>query len=709
MIKKLILCALSTMLFSASVKADEGMWMLSKIDAKTAKVMKDLGLQLTPQQLYDPNQAGSLKDAVVDFGDFCSGVVVSPDGLVFTNHHCGFSSIQSLSSTEHDYLKDGFVARSHAEELPAEGLYVNFLQRTDDVTARFGDAIRKNDKRAIDSIGRVIQKEYQEKDPSLMYRLQPFYGGNAYYISSYKVYKDVRLVFTPTQTLGKFGGDTDNWMWPRQTCDFSVFRIYADKDGNPADYSKDNVPFHPKRYAKVSVDGYQQGDYCMTIGYPGSTSRYLSSMGIQQRMVQQNEPRIEVRGLKQDVWTKWMRAERSIGIKYASKFASSSNYWKNSIGMNKALKDLKVIRDKRNLEKQVTKWYKKDAHLNERFSAMFPTLKKSYANMKDLTRTSTYFSETFNGIELTRFATAAMDLAYMNSPREEEVLREFLKDYDARVDEEAAAVLLENYAKRVDKKFHPDFIKTVKLQYKGNYKAYVHDLFSKSVVSAGTPGSANCTDAIVAAVKKLGKDIEKDPAYGFYTEVFQAQKVLRESMNQEYRNNISWNEQLLTQAILEMDMDQPHYSDANFSMRLSFGSIMDYTANGTHFDYYTNAQSLLKKVDEGKDNPDYEMEENIVSLLRKGDFGRYADKKSGDMQLCFLSNNDITGGNSGSPMFNGKGELIGLAFDGNWEAMSGDILFNPSMQRCIGVDIRFVLYLIDKWGHADNLIKELGL
>jgi len=699
--KRFFLATLVVASAFTSALADEGMWMLSKIDAKTAQVMQSLGLKLTPQQLYDPTQAGSLKDAVVDFGDFCSGVVVSKDGLVFTNHHCGFSSIQSLSSTEHDYLKDGFVAHNFSEELPAEGLYVNFLQYTDDVTARFGDAIQKNDKQAINMIADEIEKEYQQKDSTLMYRLQPFYGGNAYYISAYKVYKDIRLVFTPTQTLGKFGGDTDNWMWPRQTCDFSVFRIYADKDGNPADYSKGNVPYHPKRYAKVSVDGYQQGDYCMTIGYPGSTSRYLSSMGIQMRMEQQNEPRIEVRGLKQDVWTKWMRAERAVGIKYASKFASSSNYWKNSIGMNKALKDLHVIADKRKLEKQVAQWYKKDARLKERFGKMFTTLKKNYANLKDVTRTSMYYSETFRGIELSSFASLAFNLATAEEGKDKAKtrLQEFLKDYDARVDEETMAVLLANYAKKVNKKYHPEFFQTIKNDFKGDFKAYAHDVFSRSVVSKANP---------IEEIEKLGKDFENDPAY-LYAQGTRSVAMKLNAGIGEARNEISWNEQLLTQAILEMDMDQPHYSDANFSMRLSFGSILDYTASGTHYDYYTNAQSLLKKVDEGKDNPDYEMEQNIADLLRKGDFGRYADKKTGDMQLCFLSNNDITGGNSGSPMFNGKGELIGLAFDGNWEAMSGDILFNNELQRCIGVDIRFVLYLIDKWGHADNLIKELGL
>ena len=702
--KKILLGALLS-LAAATSQADEGMWMLSHVDPRTAEVMKSLGLTLTPEQLYSTTSGTSLKDAVVDFGDFCSGVIVSPNGLVFTNHHCGFDNIQKLSSTEHDYLKDGFVAQSYAEELPAEGLFVKLLQSTEDVTPRFASAIEADDEAAIDSISRAIESEYEMRDPSLTYSVQPFYGGNAYYISSYKVYSDIRLVFTPTQTLGKFGGDTDNWMWPRQTCDFSVFRIYADRNGNPAEYSKDNVPFHPKRYAQVSIDGYQQGDYCMTIGYPGSTDRYLSSYGIQERIAQENHARIDVRGRKQEIWTRWMNSDREIYIKYASKFASSSNYWKNSIGMNKALAELNVVAEKQQKEREIEAWYKQDGRREARFDSMLVRLEESYAYRKYPVHAANYFNETFRGIELVqlaKLATAISEAVGDDDMLAEKVAEwnEFMKDYDPRVDEEVMAELLKNYANKVSTMYQPAFIDTVCVDYDGDYKAYARHIFANTRLL-----KADALDYLKSTPDSI---LALDPAVDLYADVSIAASRIYTNLMPTYET-ITRGERLLTQAILEKDMAQPHYSDANFSMRLSYGIIEDYTASGTHYDYFTTSRSLLDKVDGGKDNPDYEMETDIASLIRKGKFGRYADKKSGDLQLCFLSNNDITGGNSGSPMFNGKGELIGLAFDGNWEAMSGDILFDKTLQRCIGVDIRYVLFLIDKWGHAKRIIDELGL
>ena len=696
--KKIILSAL--LMLSAMVgKADEGMWMLSHIDPRTAEVMKKLGLQLTPQQLYSTTSGTSLKDAVVDFGDFCSGVIVSPNGLVFTNHHCGFGNIQALSTTEHDYLKDGFVARKYSEELPAEGLFVRLLQNVEDVTARFEGFIEANDALAIDSICNTIEKEYKAKNSKLDYTVRPFYGGNAYYICSYKTYRDIRLVFTPTQTLGKFGGDTDNWMWPRQTSDFSVFRIYADKNGNPAEYSPKNKPLKVKRYAKVSLQGYQQGDYCMTIGYPGSTDRYLSSYGIEERINSENNPRIDVRGKKQDIWTRWMKSDREIYIKYASKFASSSNYWKNSIGMNKALRELGVVAEKRQKEADIMAWVRQDKERTERFDSMLVRLEQNYQKRKSMIRSGVYFNETFRGIEMTTLAALAQRA--LKAPSADAMASyktswdEFMKDYDARVDEEVMAALLENFANKVITKYQPSCIDVVRADYDGDYKAYAHDIFSQSVLF-----KANAWEQI----KEMNDStLSLDPAIKFYSSLMAARSVLSNDFTP-----VENDERLLTQAILEKDFELPHYSDANFTMRCSYGIIQDYTASGTHHNYYTNAQSLLDKVAQGKQNPDYEMEDDIANLIRKGDFGPYADKNTGEMQLCFLSNNDITGGNSGSPMFNGKGELIGLAFDGNWEAMSGDILFDSRFQRCIGVDIRYVLFLIDKWGHASNLIKEIS-
>ena len=711
--KRLILPLL--LLCSMVSKADEGMWMLNRIDQQTADVMKGLGLQLSPLELYNP-EGESLKDCVVDFCDFCSGVVVSPEGLVFTNHHCGFSGIQKLSTPEDDILKNGFAAKSFEEERPVEGFFVRFLDRTVECTSRIMLAMdsiyranpkvdpKKLDYENLDSVMNAVEREFSKANPDRYCLVKSYYGGNAYYVSFYKVYNDIRLVFTPTQTLGKFGGDTDNWMWPRQTCDFSVFRIYADKEGNPAEYSKENVPLKAKRYARVSIEGFQPGDYCMTVGYPGSTDRYLSSYGIRERVDGTNISMIDVRGKKQEVWKRWMDSDRAIAIKYASKFASSANYWKNSIGMNKAVGELNVIGQKQELEENIRRWYGKNAGLKARFGSMFDELSKAYGNRFEPIRAYGFFSETFlRGIELRRVAAILalkpnnMDSTEVATAREQ--LQTFYKDYDARLDEETTAVLLDNYRQQVKHEYLPSIYSEIDSLYKGDTKAYAKDLFAKTALK-----DISCLDKIVADSTLR----DTDPMFKYYESIRNQQTTIAKAIRGD-RQTIDYNEHMLTQAILERDQETPHYSDANFSLRLSYGYIQDYTAGSEHFDYFTPSQSLLDKAAKQEEIEDYQLEQDIISLIKKRDFGRYADPKDKDLHLCFLSNNDITGGNSGSPMFNGKGELIGLAFDGNWEAMSGDITFNPDLQRCIGVDIRFVLYLIDKWGHADRLIKEIGL
>ncbi|MEE1005335.1 MAG: S46 family peptidase [Bacteroidaceae bacterium] len=703
------LCALSLL-----SHADEGMWMLNRIDAKTAEAMKSLGLQLTPEQLYSTEHS-SLKDCVVDFGDFCSGVVVSKDGLVFTNHHCGYGAIQSLSTPKDDILKNGFVARSRDKERPAEGLFVKFLQRTEDCTARIVQALSKVyeahpdepkaelDKQYTDSIMGAVEKELQGSNPGLECLVKAYYENNAFYASYYKVYRDVRLVFTATETLGKFGGDTDNWMWPRQTCDFSVFRIYADKDGQPAEYSEENVPLQVENYARISTEGYRNGDFCMTVGYPGSTSRYLSSWGIDERVNASNVSTIQVRGKKQEVWKRFMDNDRAVAIKYASKWASSSNYWKNSIGMNKAIANLGVIEQKQQLEDKIRDWYGNRRDLTDRFGQMFSTLKEAYTERRNDVYAMGFFRETFmRGIELYRVAHMLNTMPTDADSTEAEGVRTrmeaFFKDYDAKLDEATMAALLKNYREQVtDKKYWPECYNTIDSLYGGDETAYAHDVFSKTI----------CKD--LSSVEKLLADStlrETDPALLYAAGIpIKMQEIAGGSRNAS--TVIDYNEHLLTQALLEMDQEMPHYSDANFTMRLSYGYIQDYTAEGQHYQYYTNAKSLLDKAAKQKKIEDYKLEKDIVSLMKKGNWGRYADKTTGDMHLCFLSNNDITGGNSGSPMFNGRGELLGLAFDGNWEAMSGDISFDNNLQRCIGVDVRYMLFIIDKWGKADNLIKEL--
>lgn len=713
--RKLLLTAIAV-LCSLVSSADEGMWMLSHISPKTAETMKSLGLTLTPEQLYNPD-GRSLKDAVINLGDFCSGVVVSPEGLFLTNHHCGYGAIQALSTPEDDILKNGFVARKREQERPAKGLYVRFLQRVTDMSDRVnGDLARLYREHAADmdsarveslytdSICRAIEQEQDSLHPDMECVVRAYYGGNAYFANYYKVYTDIRLVFTATETLGKFGGDTDNWMWPRQTCDFSMFRIYARPDGTPAEYSKDNVPLKTPGYAPVSIDGYRPGDFCMTIGYPGSTDRYLCSWGIVERTESSNQAIIDVRTAKQNVWKHWMDNDRAIAIKYSSKWAHSSNYWKNSIGMNKAVKDLDVVGEKKKTEEKITDWLSQDADRQATYGSVLPALEKAYTERKESMAMIMYFNETFlRGIELfspaTRLLRLPMDATAEDAQLCVDNLKSFYKDYEPRVDEETMGTLLQDYRQWSKGKHLPAFYHTIDSLYGGDTRAYARDLFSRTCLLDTT---------CVAKVMADSTLRENDPAMVYADNIMETYVDILRSVRSSMRV-IDFNERLLTRAIMEMEMDQPHYSDANMTMRLSYGFIQDYTANGTHYDYFTNSQSLLDKAAKQAEIEDYELEPEIVRLLKKGKFGRYADKQTRQMQLCFLSNNDITGGNSGSPMFDGNGHVIGLAFDGNWEAMAGDISFDPTLQRCIGVDIRFVLWVIDRWGGGKNIIKELGL
>ena len=737
---------LSFIMSFSPASADEGMWLLGRTDPKAMAVARQLGLQLTDAELYGEDGT-SLKDCVVDFGDYCSGVIVSKDGLVFTNHHCGYRSIQQLSTPEDDILGNGFVARSHNEERPVEGLYVKIWQRSEDVTAEVNAELQKiyadeqqgrklgKDRQATlysQFIGTVLsriasraeKKAENDGQRGVVCEAKAFEGGRVYLLNYYRQYSDVRLVFTVPQSLGKFGGDTDNWMWPRQTADFSVFRIYADSIGQPAEYSETNVPLQPKRWARVSLDGFDQGSYCMTIGYPGSTSRYLSSYGIDERVNVTNIPMIQVRGVKQDIWKRWMQADRSVGIQYASKYASSSNYWKNSQGMNEAVKRLGIIEQKQQREQEIRRWYSQDKATQQRFSKMFPILYSSYKTRHDARYAQGFVNETFyRGIELFGFARIAKSYAQVHSNYAQmlnERVQGVYKDYDARVDEEVMAALLENYAQQVSKKYLPRFYKDIKKKYNNDYKAFAHDIFQKSrltsyegfykLTNAQVRSAVNVDDSLEQSVldqKAYVQYVSSDPAVALFDQLEQMEGQVITPVMRKVSSLISYNENLLTQAVLEMEQEQPHYSDANFTMRMSYGIVSDYTNAGTHHHFLTTMPSLIEKIEHGADNPDYVVQKEVLDLLKSGDYGRYVDPKTRQLPLCFLTTNDITGGNSGSPMFNGKGELIGLAFDGNWDALSSDISFDASLTRCIGVDIRFVLWLMDKWGHADHLISEI--
>lgn len=690
--------------------ADEGMWMLGRLSQKTKQLMTELGLKVPFSELYTTGEP-SLKDAIVSFGGFCSGVVVSQEGLVFTNHHCGFDAIQQHSSVEHDYLKNGFVARGKGEELPNPDLYVSFLIRTEEVTARVLEALapdmNENQRRVVvDSVSLAIQSEIYEKDSLLYGVVNSYYEGNEYYLSVYKNYYDVRLVFAPPSSVGKFGGDTDNWVWPRHTGDFSVFRIYAGKDNEPAAYSPENVPYRPAYVPAISLKGYEEGTFCMTLGYPGSTERYLSSFGIKERMEAINTALIDIRAVKQAIWKEVMKGNDSIRIKYASKYATSANYWKNSIGMNKAIEKLHVIEKKQELERLLKRWIQEKPDERGKYLHILTELELNYRNRFETVRASAFFGESFmNAPEVIGLGYQILNFDFsddsLNVSRKVRDLEKKYDNLDLSVDKRVFIAMLKEYREKVPASYLPDVYATIDSQYKGDYMEFADYIYSHSNLTS--PKGFR-----YLAERDSTFNLIEDPITVFVLDLIVKSYDMGQSMD-EITKNIERNERLLNEAMREMREEGNFYPDANSTMRLSIGIVGGYSPkDAVKYNYYTTAKGVFEKVAQYKGNPDFEVQPALLDLLSKQDFGKYADS-SGNMNICFISDNDITGGNSGSGMFNGEGQLIGLAFDGNWEAMSGDILFEPNLQRCVGVDIRYMLFLIEKYGEATHLIEELQL
>ena len=695
---------------SGQVFADEGMWVLKELNKQNLARMKELGFTPSYEQLYSETDP-CVANAVVIFGGGCTGITVSNEGLVFTNHHCGFGSIQQLSSVEHDYLKDGFVSQSKEEELPVPGLTVRYLRETVDVSERINSQIASIEEEhlrlaAADSIGQAMADSVGNTE-FLAADVVPFYNNNKYFLIVYDVFNDIRMVFAPPSSVGKFGGDTDNWMWPRHTGDFSVFRIYAGADNKPAAYSKDNKPYQPKYVAEVSLQGYQDKDYAMTIGFPGSTDRYLCSWGVQQRIEDSNKPRIEVRGIKQAIWKDAMLASDEVRIKYASKYAGSSNYWKNSIGMNKGLANLKVIDRKRQEEAAFASWVAQDAKRKEVYGDVLNLLEKGYTSSSEYKKISTYLGEAFlSGAEIVKLARMIQSVDVKGSTPEdidiflEDNIKPFFKDYDASLDRKVLAAMMKIVKERVPAENLPDIYKTVDKKYKGDYEKYAADVFKKTAIL-----SYDNIASMLKDPKKYAK-LKKDPAAELSLSVLISLFELQQLTGDSYYD-IAKGERLYFAGLKEMYPEKALSSDANFTMRVSYGSIGGYRPyDAAWYDYYTTQKGIFEK--ENPESDEFWVQPEILDLIRSKDFGQYANK-NGELQLCFLSNNDITGGNSGSPVFDKNARLIGLAFDGNWEAMSGDIAFEPDLQRTISVDIRYVLYMIDKWGKCPRLIEELKL
>ena len=705
--KKLSILMAGLAFTATTAHADEGMWTLYNLPQAVYEQMQAEGFTLPYSSLYTGDNA--IKNAVVNFSGYCSGVVVSPDGLVFTNHHCGFEGIRSHSTVEHDYMLNGFYAKSFEEELPNENMFVSFMKEQRDITNHMvslgiHEKSGKEQEAMIDSVANAMTDSIKKIDPTLHITVEPFYEGNKYYATTYQDFTDLRLVFTVPKSMGKFGGETDNWMWPRQTCDFSVFRIYADpKTNGPAAYSKDNVPYHPRHWAPVSMEGYKDGDFSMTVGYPGSTERYLSSYGIEEMRDAQNAPRAQVRGVKQAVMLRHMRASEAVRIKYDSKYAQSSNYWKNSIGMNKCIDSVGIVKMKQAYEARIQQYQDSTGYLKGKLDIKH--LGKLYAGRKEVMKDLLFFNETFRRTNelTTRALDVCMRLEKEGEKKGEKMLvlaSDNAETWDAALDREVMATLLKNYAEHVDKEALPAFFNDIQTKFGGDYQKYTDYLWNKSLLMK----KVNKKGELWIANKKLAND----PAVIYGKQLMAIRKQIVDKL-QTTMDEIETQERYLCDAKIRMEQDMPHYSDANFTMRLSYGQVGGYDLGGKPSGYYTTAESIVEKMKRGKENFEYEAEPIMQELMSAKDFGRYTDRTTGKMQLCFLTNNDITGGNSGSPMFDGKGRLIGLAFDGNWDSLSSDIWFDSKLARCIGVDVRYMVYLMDKWGHTDRLLKEMGI
>ena len=688
--KKLLLALLAPLAI-CTAHADEGMWTLFNLPNAVYEQMRMEGYELPYDKLYQGDDA--IMKAVVNFSGYCSGVVVSPDGLVFTNHHCGFEAIRSHSTVEHDYMIDGFVAKSFEEELPNENMFVSFMVEQKDITSEvlvngFEKKSKADQRLILDSLENALSSGIKAKDSTLRVEIKPFYEGNRYFATTYRDFTDLRLVFAIPKSMGKFGGETDNWMWPRQTCDFSVFRIYADpKTNGPAKYSKDNVPYHPQYWARVSNEGYSEGSFSMTMGYPGSTSRYLSSYGIQERY-EENAIRAQVRGVKQEVMKRHMDASESVRIKYDSKFASSANYWKNSIGMNKCIDSIGLIGQKQHFEQMLRQWQDSTGMFKDELD--FPLLQRFYAKRLAVDKAYMYFAETFGRTdELSRRAMYIHNGARPvgHGKRQHVTIKDNSETWDYDTDRETLGTLLKNYREKVkDAKYLPVFYTLIDEKFGGDCQKYADYLYAKSkLLKKGARFYPN------------KKSYLKDPGVQFGLALTELYAAIRLEFD-DVRDTINQQERSLCAAKLRMEEDMPHYSDANFTMRLSYGQVKEYRLGNIRSGYRTTAPSMVAKMKTGDVIEDYKVQPEMIDLMQS----------AGDMPLCFLTTNDITGGNSGSPMFDGKNRLIGLAFDGNWDSLSSDIFFDSQLARCIGVDIRYVLFMMDKWGHADRLLKEIN-
>jgi hypothetical protein len=724
--KRIILTVLCIAL-GAGVFADEGMWLPLHIQRLNHEDMKKMGLQLTEEEIYSINHS-SLKDAIVNLGGgFCTGEIISDEGLLLTNHHCGYDFIQGHSTIENDILTNGFWAKNHEEELPNEGLFVQFLVRIEDVTKQVlkevKDDMTENERNeiieaSIDSLSKNAKGETHYD-----VRIRSFFEGNEYYLFVYESFHDVRLVGAPPESIGKYGGDTDNWMWPRHTGDFSLFRVYSGPDGKPAKYSPDNIPLKPKHHLPVSLDGVQENDFAMVLGYPGSTNRYLTSNGVKLAIEKTNPSRVKIRGKKLEIMKQHMDANASTRLAYASKYARVSNYWKYFIGQTAGLKKLNVYDKKVAIETELSDWISKRNARIKKYGDPVSEIAAAYDKVAYYTIPFYYMYEAGFGIEFVsryyRLNSLAKLLADEEADQEavdamierwKSSSDEFFKDYRSEIDRDITEAMTEMLLTDLDAQFIPEVFKAAKRVETGDTAFFEGFVPGKDMDAAGLADYIFANSMLVDQKKFMAfldaptaEALENDPGYktaqsvyGTYRQLSGQRGGAMADLQKGRRNFIA--------ALRKMNRKTNYYPDANSTMRLTYGKVLSYDArDAVHYHYLTTLKGVMEKEDPG--NPEFIVHPRLKELYESKDYGQYGS--GGKLYVGFLTDNDITGGNSGSPVINSRGHLIGTAFDGNWEAMSGDIAFEPELQRCINVDIRYVLFVIDKFAGATHLVEEM--
>lgn len=719
MIKKSIaLCLLIS--FSITVKADEGMWLPLLLKQLNESDLQKNGLKLSVEDIYNINKS-SLKDGIVHFNGGCTAEVISDKGLILTNHHCGYGQIQAHSTVQNDLLTKGFWAMNQAEELPNPGVTATFIVRMEDVTAKVlagipadltSEVREKKIKSAIDSL-QLLQKEVL-KNTSYESFIRPFFYGNEYYMFITETFKDVRLVGAPPSSIGKFGGDTDNWIWPRHTGDFSIFRIYANKDNKPAEYSKDNVPYKPKYVIPITLKGVEKDEFTMVYGFPGKTTEYLTSYGVDLIATQSDPDKVKIREIRLGIMGEQMKKSDMVRIQYAAKYSSLANYYKKWQGEANGLKKAEAVLKKQNFEREFLSKLASNPQANQQYGKLLPEFEEKYKAFRSLNKQKDYYLEDLMGIEAISYALGFNEVVEgLNSGKKVEDLQKnidrlkagvpgFFKNYDKATDQRIAIALLNLYYKDISKEQQPAIFRTIEKDFNGDFEKYVKTIYEQSVFV-----SKDKVTAMLDGIGKKYKKVKKDPVYElmlscytkFLTDIKSQHAVLDYEITQLNRVYVKGMRELIT--------TKKYYPDANSTLRLTYGKAEGYfPRDAVFYDYYTTMSGLMEKENPSSD--EFYVDPKLKELYVKKDYGRYADK-NGELRVAFCASNHTTGGNSGSPVFNGSGELIGTNFDRDWEGTMSDILYDPKQVRNIVLDVRYTLFVIDKFAGAGYLLNEMKI